>query len=178
MRGTNTRPATRIDSRHPSSYNPTMDEDLQFELTLAAPMQAVYIALTSAKGLRAWWTEHAEVATSEGGISRFDFPGAGFETRMEMLELSPFSRVHWRCVSCQHPASSGWTDREDWTGTEPLWVIRPAEDAQTQLIFIHQGMGPGKESHTATVEGWQRYLAQSLRAYVEDGVGRPYRGGP
>ena len=154
-----------------------MDEvqNVHLDLTLAAPMQSVYIALTSTKGLRGWWTEHAEVAMTEGGISHFRFPDAGFETRMEMVELLPFNRVHWRCVGCKHPESSGWQDLEDWAGTELLFVIRPAEDAQTQLIFVHQGMGPAKESYAATAEGWRRYLEGSLRGYVEDGEGEPYR---
>jgi uncharacterized protein YndB with AHSA1/START domain len=159
------------------SHHSQMEEDqnLHMELTVAAPMQSVYIALTTEKGLRGWWTEHADVATEVGGTHRLRFPDAEFEVQMEIVELSPFHRVHWRCIACRHPASSGWSDLADWLETELVFVIRPAPDGETDLHVAHQGMGPSKESLERTSQGWQHYLERSLRDYVEDGEGDPCR---
>jgi uncharacterized protein YndB with AHSA1/START domain len=48
--------------------------DYAASLTIQAPIETAYAALTTVDGLRGWWTGHADGSPEPGGEIRFEFP--------------------------------------------------------------------------------------------------------
>jgi len=150
-----------------------MSDDLHLDFTFAAPIQSVYLALTTRKGITCWWTTDAEVGVAAGDACTLRFPGVGIEFGMLIVEHAPFDRVHWRCVASVHGGDSALGE-DGWRGTELLFNLRPEDGMETRLSLTHLGMTPERESYGMTQEGWLHYLGDSLRGYLEDGEGEPY----
>jgi uncharacterized protein YndB with AHSA1/START domain len=63
----------------------------------AAPA-TVYQALTTAAGLRQWWSTKVEADERQGGVVRLTFAG-DFHPQMQQRRLVRDSRLEWVCVT-------------------------------------------------------------------------------
>ncbi|HTP57765.1 MAG TPA: SRPBCC domain-containing protein, partial [Spirochaetia bacterium] len=83
-----------------------MMPDIVHRVAIMAPPSRVYRAIATRSGLINWWTWHVTGEPASGRVVRVRF--ARGEAGMEMRELTPDTRVVWRCVS--GPAE--WIDTE------------------------------------------------------------------
>lgn len=150
-------------------------DDFQLTLELNASPDRVYQAIAAKDGPGNWWTTFAEVEPKAGGRAHFPFPDAGFHATFEIQSLEPPRLVEWRCLDSVHPESSGWSDLAEWNGTIVRFEIEPTESG-SRLNFTHVGLIPRLECNETCRSTWKFYLEESLRGYVEDGEGKPYRG--
>ena len=141
------------------------------ELQLRAPAAAVYKALTTAQGLRAWWSEDADIAEQEGGISTFRF-GPHWK-KMEVVRLVPRREVHWHCVGACIDMP-GLARRDEWVGTRIAFRLAPLGSQATRLEVEHAGLTPDLACYGLCNDGWNHFLG-SLQALVETGAGTPFR---
>src|ERR1700730_7213194 len=124
--------------------------------------QSVYEAITKPEGLSGWWTSDCDVSTEVGGINTFRFEGVVFNS-MEIIELVPYKKVHWKCVE-------GW---KEWLGTEVIYTLSENENG-TDLLFEHKGLTPDLKCYKMCGQGWDTFIKKSLKDYVDLGQGQPH----
>jgi len=137
---------------------------------IAADNATVYAALTSAAGLRGWWSQDCDVASGVGANLHFRF-GPNFKSmRIEGLEAN--REVRWLCTQA-HIAAGRLKRRDEWVGTHLVFRLTPAGDAGTRVDFEHIGLEPALECYDLCTNSWDYYLS-SLRQFAESGRGTPY----
>jgi uncharacterized protein YndB with AHSA1/START domain len=143
--------------------------DYRCTLVLHAPRTVVYDALTTPAGLTGWWTTDADVATTAGSQIRFNWSPTD-HTTFRIDRLTPPTTLAWTCIA-QHDTNLPHPD--EWVGTTIGFELTDHDDG-TQLTFIHHGLTPHLDCYDVCHSGWDHFLDQSLRAYVETGHGTPW----
>jgi uncharacterized protein YndB with AHSA1/START domain len=140
------------------------------QLFLDAPPAAVYQALATPQGLRDWWTQTCDIATTVGGQSTFHFN----QTRkvMQIETLAPAREVRWLCVQA-HIDASRLQHKDEWVGTHIVFKLSPQDGGSTRLDFEHIGLNPALECFDICRDGWNQFLG-SLQSLVETGQGKPF----
>jgi uncharacterized protein YndB with AHSA1/START domain len=139
--------------------------DIMHHLTLQVPPERVYDALTTAAGIRNWWTRDTELDPRVGGIGTFSFHnGADFKT-VRVEELVPPSRVVWKPLTDNRP---------QWLGTTIAFDLK-AEDGGTDLTFTQRGYPEADDVYACVTTAWAYFLF-SLKRYLETGTGLPHPG--
>jgi len=138
--------------------------DILHLIKIRAPIERVYQAITTAEGIRNWWTRDADLDENIGGIGEFRFgayatPSA---TRVSIQELSAPVRVAWKTLSSFRP---------EWSGTSVSFDLRQ-EGSNTVLLFAHRDFAQAGETFALFNTGWAYYLV-SLQQYLETGKGAP-----
>lgn len=122
---------------------------------------ATYKALTTCKGLSAWWTDRITGASKVGGVLQFRFgERGGFD--MKVLELRPNKRVLWQVI--EGPA--------EWIGTNVRFDLKQEED-YTIVLFKHESWKVAVEFMHHCSTKWGTFL-MSLKSFLETGKGHPY----
>ena len=122
---------------------------------IAAEPMRVFEALTTVKGIQAWWISGAEGEAGEGGEFRFG------KSSFDVVHADP-SLVSWRYAS--GPAT-------EWIGTEIKFRLEWREN-QTFVVFSHEGWREPTEFMHHCSTKWATFLL-SLKELVEKGEGRP-----
>ncbi len=132
---------------------------------IKAPATKVYTALSTIDGLRDWWTKGVTGTSQPGKVIDFRFLQPNGEILgsmgMEVLNLEPDKRVHWRCIS----------GPPDWIETEIAFNLS-VEDPYTIVLFSHDHWHEQNESMAHCSMKWATFLL-SLKNLVESGKGRP-----
>jgi uncharacterized protein YndB with AHSA1/START domain len=136
--------------------------DIELFARIHASPERVYQALTTADGIRSWWTREANVRV--GGTAEAGHFEHRIVTRIRLDELQPPVRIRWKTISSAAPG---------WNGTTVTFDLR-AEGSCTFLSLVHSGFTDDGEIYTSTTAMWARYLL-GLHRYVEAGEGRPTR---
>ena len=139
--------------------------DIIHRVGIRAPVSKVYTALSTVEGVASWWTRDTTgVSKSGGNIDvRFLSP-SGKEIgsmNMEVLELDPSKKVHWRFKS--GPA--------EWVGTDVIFNLSQDGD-YTIVLFGHKNWREAGEFTSHCSMKWATFLL-SLKDLVETGSGKP-----
>jgi len=140
----------------------------QRDLVIDAEASAVYAAIATPDGLRAWWTPDCTADAHAGGAAHFRFGDTWKDVAIEQLDTN--RGVRW-FVTSSHIAMLAKND--EWTGTEIAFRLTPTIDGKTRLDFEHVGLVPTLECYDRCNRGWNHFLA-SLRQYAETGSGTPW----
>lgn len=149
-----------------------MNHYLQSFIVKANPA-TVYAALTTAEGLRGWWTQDCDVANETGGTIHFRFGRTHKDMRIKLLE--PNREVRWLCTRA-HIDVDQLTQKDEWVGTQIIFHLTPDGKEHTRIDFEHLGLVPAFECYNLCSDGW-RYFLSSLHQFVETGHGTPYEHG-
>ena len=101
--------------------------DIVHELTIEAPPEAVFTAITTADGLASWWTTDTKGDPSPGGTLTFTFGSPERSASFEVLDVTP-DLVSWR----------GTAGPDEWIGTTFAFHLG-REDDETVLQFVNDG---------------------------------------
>lgn len=142
----------------------------QRQILLSAPPAAVYQALSTSGGLRSWWTQTCDVATTIGGKTTFRF-GEHYKV-MQIASLVPEREVRWHCVEARINIDA-FKRKDEWVGTDIVFQLTPQPGGKTLLDFEHVGLTPAFECFVVCERGWNLYLG-SLQSLVETGQGTPF----
>jgi uncharacterized protein YndB with AHSA1/START domain len=142
---------------------------LELTTTVAAPLEAVWEAITTAQGLSAWYVSSADVTGGLGGEVSISFgEGPPGVSRIDVWE--PPQRVRFAYVP------RGGMEIGDMEGGSEEWLL--SHDAGvTTIHLVHSLPDPGVEDwegyYGDITRGWTLFLA-TLRFYVEstDRTGR------
>ena len=136
----------------------TQQELVDIQLTIAAPVETVFRALTDADELRQWFTEHAEVSLPK---KRYRFWGRYIpEAPSDTADLQTLL-----AVETNHHLSYQWGLHN----RETIVTIR-LEKAQsgTKLRLQHQNVRPPQPYNYTMGDFWSLTL-ENLRSWVERG---------
>jgi uncharacterized protein YndB with AHSA1/START domain len=147
------------------------DESFKREIIVSKKPGAVYRALT--KEIDKWWTISADVISEVGDQATFRF-GSTYWT-MNVQELIPEQLIVLECVEANHfHEGMPMSIREEWLGTKLIWEIAPHREG-TKIAFVHQGLIPALECYDICQAGWEYFFVNSLKSYLETGVGQPWQ---
>jgi uncharacterized protein YndB with AHSA1/START domain len=123
---------------------------IEMEITIDAPVEAVWEALSTGEGLEQWFPPTARVKPGEGG-SVFLSWGAGVEGEGRIVVWEPNRRIAWR---------------EPFDADTPVrflidFELEAQRGGSTKLRLVHSGFGEGAdwdEQYEATKAGWTYFL--------------------
>ncbi len=141
----------------------TMTADYTATITIDAPPEAVFDAVTTVSGLARWWNS-VSGSGAEGGELSFDMgrPEGPLVIRVRSAER-PRSIV-WNVLACPF--------LPDWVGTTVVFDLGRDEHGQCALFFRHHGLSPQLDCYDICRRSWDHYLP-SLRDYLTTGTGSP-----
>lgn len=130
-------------------------------LLIAVPVETVYEAITTQKGLAGWWTPDTIAKPEVGSILRFGF-GPDYFKEMRVTELKPYSLVKWRCLKAF----------DDWIGTTLTFELEAHKNGCV-LLFHHDGWAAYTPDFASCSFDWALFF-RSLKSLCETGKGFPY----
>jgi uncharacterized protein YndB with AHSA1/START domain len=133
------------------------------EVTVLAPIERVFAALTTLDGLAGWWTQDTSGSPSSGGELTFGFGSDKAELMVKEV-ISPLLVV-WKCA--RH------SKFPEWQHTTLIFDMRAQDTSSTVVAFRHVGLVPTLNCYTLCTRGWDHYL-DSLAASVEGKGGSPW----
>ena len=135
--------------------------DIKHLLTIKAPVEKVYKAITEQQGLASWWTTETVAKPEVKSIAEFRF-GDRYHDKMLITNLESNRKVEWECVQ---------GDKE-WLGTEFSFHLEQEED-HTILRFTHKNWTAETDFYASCNYIWGGYMT-SLKQYCETGNGAPF----
>lgn len=133
-------------------------------IVVAASTEALFDAVATVEGLRGWWTPIVE----ERGVERIlGFEGMDERIVMRVEEETRPCFLRWTCV--RH------TSLPEWANTTLTFDIVPRGEDASEVLFCHVGLEPKLACYEDCEQGWDFFL-ESMRDYVQSGVGKPFRG--
>jgi uncharacterized protein YndB with AHSA1/START domain len=133
--------------------------DIMHLIKIGTSSERVYQAITTADGLRNWWTRDAEIEPKVGAAGEVGFYGKRFIAKLKVEELKPNVLVKWSVTN------------QAWEGKDIEFALRP-NDGNTALAFVHRGFEPASDKYASATTRWGFYLF-SLKRYLETGTGSP-----
>ena len=140
---------------------PLMPEIMHL-IKIRAAQDNAYQAVSTAEGIRNWWTRDAALDPRVGGAGEFGFYGHRMAIKVKVAELTPPEHVAWDDVS----STNGFFD-----GTTISFDLK-SEEGITSVLFAHRGFKAGDNNIASATTRWGFYLL-SLKRYLETGKGTP-----
>lgn len=127
--------------------------------------------LSVSKEVEKWW---GKVDASISAIDdEFSISFGATEWRFKVMAYSEFDAIVWKCVKAHHEHDGLENIKEEWLGTELYWrFIQKGE--MTEIVFLHKGLAPNLNCYEVCETGWNFYIGQSLKQFLETGKGSPY----
>jgi len=124
--------------------------DSLHEISIAAPVERVFAAWTTADGLASWWTSDCRVAKEVGGENVFGFQGHTVLFHFHIDALAAPHHVQWTGV-----AGPGMPD--EWIGTT-IDVRLISQKGGTRVRFSHRDWRSADGSFRACNTTWGELL--------------------
>jgi uncharacterized protein YndB with AHSA1/START domain len=140
---------------------PDSGADYRADLTINAPLDAVFAAVSTVEGLSGWWTTATSGSPEPGGELRFTFADGVAIMRVE--DRTP-ALERWTCL--------GHTGAPEWEHTTVTFQLTEVAPGVTRLQFTHGGLRPQLDCYDHCSAGWT-YLMKGLASYAETGTGHP-----
>jgi uncharacterized protein YndB with AHSA1/START domain len=115
-----------------------------------APRETVYPYLTTAEGVRAWWTPDAQLDDEVDGTGEFRFFEGSKATRIRIDRLDPPKSVVWTVLDSFRP---------EWIGTVISFELRPSQSG-CELLFAQRGYPHADENYAVCNTGWGIYFSR------------------
>jgi uncharacterized protein YndB with AHSA1/START domain len=131
--------------------------DIIQQLTVKAPPERVFAALSTAEGLAHWWTMTSSGEPREGAEYTLDF-GPNYEWRGRVTRYAPHSTFELE-ITKAHP---------DWMNTRVGCELESEGEHGTLVRFRHTGWPAENEHWRISCYCWAMYL-RVMRRYVEHG---------
>ncbi|MGI9391322.1 MAG: hypothetical protein ACR2O1_14790 [Boseongicola sp.] len=142
-------------------------------IRVSAEATAAFDAVT--KGIEHWWTRPDNPLTKVGDRAKFTFPPGRSYWTFELTKADPSGHVEWECVDALHIHEGQPKEIEtEWLGTKVLWSIKQ-DGSHTDIEIEHAGLQPELHCYDVCKAGWDIFVLDSLRNYLETGEGSPHQ---
>ncbi len=148
-------------------------ENYSRTITVTASPDEAFRALTV--GFEHWWTKPDQPIIKVGDRAKFDFPPAISYWTFEATQLLQGECIELECTDALHihEGQPRAIERE-WLCTKTIWRIK-ARGENTDIHFEHVGLNPSLLCFGICEAGWDFFFVDSLKAYLDTGVGKPHR---
>ena len=139
--------------------------DILHDFPVRAPLARVFEAVSSPRGLDAWWTKRAAGTPEIGAEYELGF-GPDYEWRAEVTRCTPGSEFELRLTRAD----------ADWDGTRVAFRLEEGDGASggtTRVRFSHSGWPAANDHYRTSCYCWAMYL-RLLARHVERGEVVPY----
>src|SRR5579859_7630624 len=137
--------------------------EMHHEITIEAPPEKIFEALTTEKGFKAWWTPDCQAKPTVGSVATFGFFKRAVVFKMKIAELTPGKTVRWRCDG----------DWEEWIGTTLRFDLEPGRKGGTLLRFNHAGWATTRGVYAECNTSWGALMVH-IKNYAEGGKPDPF----
>ena len=137
--------------------------EILHQITVNSSPKAVYEAITTPRGLSAWWTPDVEVEPREGAMALFGFDNRAYVFEMHIDKLIADQRVEWTCRRSTAP---------EWQGTRISFELTPASTGTT-VNFAHRGWESTHGAFALCNTDWG-HLMYFLKDHVEGHGNGPF----
>jgi len=128
--------------------------------------EEVFSAINNVRG---WWSEELE-GHSENVGDEFEYHYHDVHRcKIRVIESVPGKKVVWHVLENQFSFTK---DKTEWKDTKVVFEISP-RGKESEVRFTHQGLVPEYECYDVCVTGWTSYIAESLKALIATGQGKP-----
>lgn len=135
--------------------------EIKHDISLNATRETIYEALTTAQGLKSWFTSQVKGSGQVGTEWELSFTDQPFFRWGIMASEKP-RNVAWKCI--EGPGNA--------PGTEAEFTLESISNDQTTLTITHRGWTKDDPKFDKCVEIW-RTLMDHLQQYCEKGVAAP-----
>lgn len=136
--------------------------DIVFQIDIEAELRAIMTALTTADGIRGWWTGQITVESGVGGRLEPGFPSVPRTFDMKIVEATA-NRLGWATGQFPPP----------WQGTRVNWeLMSNPEGPGTRVLFTHGGWQRDNPAIGMVALEWSAIL-RHLKKYAETGEPDP-----
>lgn len=150
------------------------NQNYQCSVSFCRPINEVYQALTSEAGLKGWWTRDCTVKPIQVSAENTFRFGPTF-TVMRIKEFIPNKKIVWECIN-HHFVNPDLTKLNEWIGTKLTFQLDESpHDKSTHLHFTQEGLTPMLECFSICENRWDYFLKDSLKSYLETGLGAPHQ---
>jgi len=144
------------------------EEHYETSIAVKAEAKDVFQALT--KSIDNWWGNVEGPATSLNDEFKVSFGAESF-WKFRVCELTKDQSVSWLCLESHQDHHLKGMDAE-WIDTVIHWKIVEESDS-VKIICLHEGLQPSGVCYDVCSAGWDKYIKESLRSYLENGKGKP-----
>lgn len=128
----------------------------------------LFRALT--EGIPAWWSTSEGPSQNVGNEFKVSFGPESYWV-FQIIKSIPDERVIWKCIESHQDHNLKGLD-EEWLNTELDWTISEQGDG-VMLDFHHKGLTRSGVCYDVCSKAWDFYVLESLKQYLESGIGRP-----
>ena len=130
-----------------------------------APIEKVFVTLTTIEELSNWWTKLTDGSTKVGDAVNFRFGGDHLH-KMKVIEVKTNEFVKWECIQSNHA---------EWVGTIITFKldINALADGKTRVRFEQSNWKEVNDLFAACSFSWGRYM-ESIRQLCQTGKGEPF----
>lgn len=143
--------------------------EIKFNIQINTSPEKVYESLTEQKHLAMWWTPDCTAEPEVGTDSRFEFNPYGDYIVLIVNKLEANKLVEWKVMDAKMMGTT------EWINTVITFELSE-KDGKTELSFIHKGWKEETECFKKCTDGWNHFVADSLKSYLETGKGKPFNG--
>ncbi|HEX6812194.1 MAG TPA: SRPBCC domain-containing protein [Planctomycetota bacterium] len=136
--------------------------DILLDLPIRAPIEQVFEAVSTPRGLNRWWTKTAAGEPVPGTTFQLGF-GLRFEWRARVTRCVPRTTFELEVYSAD----------DDWRKTRVAFHLKPRGLDVVWLRFEHTGWPQANEHYRTSCNCWALYL-RILRRTLELGEIVPY----
>ena len=150
------------------AYDSSQSPDYQHHLEANATAEQLQQALT--RHIDKWWISSATQYHAEGDTFSLHFQGTYKHFRI--AEYIPFRKIVWECIDVYLNIPT-LTDKKEWIGTRIIWEFEQTPKALS-IQLTHEGLNPTMECYGICEPSWNYFLENSLKPYLETGIGKPF----
>ncbi len=127
--------------------------DIEKNVTIAAPIEKVWAALTDPEAIATWMGGAVKVELKKGG--RYKFFGGDTTGAFTAIKKPERLEYTWR--------QNEW--KKEWPDSVVRWELKAAKGG-TQLRLTHNTF-PNKKERDDHDEGWDSYWLEPMKAWLE-----------
>ena len=93
---------------------------------------------------------------------------------MRVVSLIPNRSVVLECIEAHH-MHEGLSSSilNEWQGTKLIWEIQK-QGEKTSITLVHDGLVPTLDCYEVCKQGWDHFVVDSLKQYLDTGKGSPF----
>ena len=129
--------------------------DIEKNVTIAAPIEKVWAALTDPEAIAGWMGGPVKVDLKVGGgYTLFEAATAGAFTEIKKPETLEYT---WR--------QNEW--KKEWPDSVVRWELAAALGGAATRVRLTHNTFPNKEERDGHDEGWDMYWLEPMKAWLE-----------